>query len=442
LLRSATEYRKVEALLHTDRKTLWSPHPRYRLYTTAASYAPQLKPDIDAINRFEDEICRRFEVAAAVCVPMARTGLFLTLSETIPLGRKVIMSPLTIVDAVNAVLLAGCVPVFADICRTSCSLDPEEAEALIDHETSAILITHLHGETAGAHRFREVCNRRGVLLIEDAAQAFGAIEAGQRLGTIGDAGIYSFGFFKNLSTWRGGMVVSNDRALIERIRNRVRKFSPVFKRDLLMTLAAGLMVDVGTWPPVFSRLAYPLVRRNPSWMARWLDPEAGASRLDVLPENYFGRTRPYQASLGLRRLDHVDRDTSVRIDHARHYHDKLDSLREIIKPRRSEDFSNIYTYFPVQMRNRPAVLDYARRRGRDFAAQHLRNCADLDEFRELYRECPNARLASQELILLPTYPRYPAAEVQRNIEVIEEFMNHKGANEDARLCGSGYDYGT
>jgi hypothetical protein len=209
-----------------------------------------------------------------------------------------------------------------------------------------------------------------------------------------------------------------------------------------MSLAAGLIVDLGTWPPVFSRLVYPLVRRNLSWMNRWLDPEAAASRLEAFPENYFGRTRHYQASLGLRRLDRVDHDTRARIAHARHYHDGLDSLREIIKPQRADDFSNIYTYFPVQIRNRSVVLDYARARGRDFAAQHLRNCADLAEFRELYRECPNARMASQELILLPTYPRYPAAEVQRNIEVIEEFVNHKGANADARLCGSGFGYGT
>src|SRR5438105_1415836 len=202
----------------------WSPHPRYRLYTTPASYIPSWNEDRAATSEFEAEICRRFDVAAAVCVPMARTGLYLTLLETIQPGQKVIMSPLTIVDVVNAVLLAGGVPVFADICRGSCSIDPEKAETLIDRQTAAIMITHLHGQTAHAHVFRDICMRRGVRLIEDAAQAFGAIEQGRRLGTIGDAGIYSFGFFKNISTWRGGMVVSNDSALVERIRNRVQIF--------------------------------------------------------------------------------------------------------------------------------------------------------------------------------------------------------------------------
>lgn len=400
----------------------WSPHPRYRLYTTSASYIPPLKGIKDAIERFEIEICRRFNVAAAVCVPMARTGLYLTLLETIRPGQKIIMSPLTIVDVVNAVLLAGGVPVFADICNESCSIDPEEAESLIDGQTGAILITHLHGQTAGAHVFRDICIRRRIRLIEDAAQAFGAIEQGRRLGTIGDAGIYSFGFFKNLSTWRGGMVVSDDRNLIERIRTRVQKFSEVSIHKLLIAGVSGLIVDIGAWPPIFSSLTYPVVRRDIALVNRCLDPESSASRLNAFPEDYLHRMRQWQATLGLRQLDRVDEDTRTRLIHARRYHFGLDGLAGIIKAQRIDDLSNIYTYFPIQIRNRHKVLHYAQERGRDFAAQHLRNCAELPEFRELYRHCPKAQATASELILLPTYPRYPATEVQLNIEVLREFV--------------------
>jgi perosamine synthetase len=400
----------------------WSPHPRYRLYTTHASYIPQFKPVSDATRQFEAEICRQFDVAAAICVPMARTGLYLTLLETIQPGQKVIMSPLTIIDVVNAVLLAGGIPVFADICRSSCSIDPGKAESLIDSKTGAILITHLHGQTAGAHLFLNICAQRGVRLIEDAAQAFGAIEEGRRLGTIGNAGIYSFGFFKNVSTWRGGMVVSNDQKLIERIRNRVQKFSRLSRSRLLMIGLSGLMVDIGTWPPIFSRLTYPIVRRNVGVVNRSLDPEAGASRLKMLPTDYFRQMRQAQAVLGLQQLHRVNPDISRRVSHAAQYHDGLAGLSGIITPPRTDDRSNIYTHFPIQIKNRENLLHYARKRGRDFAAQHLRNCADLPGFREFYRDCPNARAAASELILLPAYPRYPATEVQLNIEVVREFI--------------------
>jgi len=381
---------------------------------------PWLKETNDATQQFEEEICRRFNVAA-VCVPMARTGIYLTILETIQPGHKVIMSPLTIVDVVNAVLLAGGIPVFTDIRRASCAIDPEKAESLIDKQTAAILITHLHGETAGAHVFRDICVRRGVRLIEDAAQAFGAIERDRRLGTIGDVGIYSFGFFKNLSTWRGGMVVSNDRKLIERIRKRTQNCVRASGRKVLLSVLAGLIVDVSTWPPFFSRLVYPVVRRNFGFVNRWLDPEASAARLNSMPHDYFIPMRNWQGRVGLSQLDRVDRDTTARFRTAMLYHDGLASLSGIIKPRQTDDLSNIYTYFPIQIRNRQHLLRHAQKRGRDFAAQHLRNCADLPEFRDLYRDCPNARAAASELVLLPTYPRYPAKEVQRNIEVLQEF---------------------
>src|SRR5262245_65534439 len=96
----------------------WTPHARYRLYTNRYHYMPILF-DAGAIERFEAEISARFGIASAVCVPMARTGLFLTIRETIRPGQKVVLSPLTIVDVVNAVILAGGVPVFADIRRES-----------------------------------------------------------------------------------------------------------------------------------------------------------------------------------------------------------------------------------------------------------------------------------------------------------------------------------
>jgi len=65
----------------------WSPHPRYRLYTSLANYDSMLSNSGDAVENFEREVCRRFNVAAAVCVPMARAGLYLVLREMIRPGQ-------------------------------------------------------------------------------------------------------------------------------------------------------------------------------------------------------------------------------------------------------------------------------------------------------------------------------------------------------------------
>jgi len=412
-------------------KSRWPPHPRYRLYTRMASYTlPVLQlfrihSPGKAVLRLEEEICRRFQVAAAACVPMARTGLWLALREMIRPGQTVVMSPLTIIDIVNMVLLAGGIPVFADICRASCGMDPDEAEALIDGRTGAVLITHLHGETSGASVFREICRSHSVPLIEDTAQAFGTSENGRRLGTIGDLGIYSFGFYKNVNAWRGGMVVSQDPDLIRRIRSRLDALRQLPDRQLLGIMLSGMLIDVATWPPIFSRLVYPLLRYSHlngiGAVNRHLDPEHRATRLTSVPAGYLYRMTEAQAQIALAQMESVDAASHARISNAALYEKGLHETDRLVKPQWSSDGSNTYTYYPVRCRERNALLDYAIRHGRDFAAQHLRNCADLPEFKGLYRDCPNARAAARELVLLPTYARYPRAEIQQNIEVIQRF---------------------
>jgi perosamine synthetase len=402
----------------------WSPHARYRLYTSLASYTLPLSRAGHGIREFENEICTRFSVAAAVCVPMARMGIFLVLKEVIQPGQKVVLSPLTIVDVVNAVVLAGGIPVFADINRRTCALDIDKVEPLLDRSIGAVLLTHLHGEAGDAHAFRALCEKRGIALIEDSAQACGGMENGKRLGTIGNAGIYSFGFYKNLTAWRGGMVVSDDTALIERIQRRVRELPRLPQSRLLLQMLAGLSVDAATHPAVFAPITSAMVRRGVRMLDQRLDPEHGAIRLAEVPEQWQYRMRDSQAQLALRRLDRLDQEAYRRIDNAALYHDGLVD-QPVLTPERRGGLSNVYSYFPIQVPDRAELLRYARAKHRDFAAQHLRNCVDLDMFSEFYRDCPNARQAADELVLLPTYPRYPASEAQKNIAVIRQFFREQ-----------------
>jgi perosamine synthetase len=415
----------------------WSPYPRFRLYTCPSNYALTLRSLLfgfrdssEATAKLEAEICHLFDVTAAVCVPMARTGLYLALIELIRPGQTVVMSPLTIQDVVNMVILAGGIPLFADICRQSCALDPNEAEALIDHRTGAVLISHLHGETAGAHLFQEICSRRGVPLIEDAAQAFGAAEGGRRLGTIGDLGIFSFGLYKNVNAWRGGMLVSRNSTLISKIRRRISKLSLLPGWRLLALGLCGLVTDLGTWPPFFTGVIHPVIRYSSIHgihaVNRHLDPEDRAVRLRTVPADYYHGMTGVQSLLAIRQLHRVDMDSRARIAHAALYHRALAGLGGLVVPKRHEGLSHIYTYYPIQCGRREALLKYAMQRKRDFAPQYLRNCASLAKFHEFYRQCPNAQAAARELILLPTYPRYPTTEIQKNIEAIQEFLACEG----------------
>jgi dTDP-4-amino-4,6-dideoxygalactose transaminase len=222
-----------------------------------------------------------------------------------------------------------------------------------------------------------------------------------------------------VNSWQGGLAVSPDAGLVERIRRRVAEWRSLTAAGLAGIGLSGGVTDLATWPPLFSSLTHPVVRRAvlrgiPA-VVRRLDPESGARRLDALPPAYLRRMAPVQAELALRQLDGVDADSGARIARARRYREGLDGL---LHPPPPDGLSQTYSYYPVQGREREAL-----RRRRDFAAQSLRNCADLPEFAEFRRDCPNAWAAARELVLLPAYPRYPLAEVDRNIAVIRDFYS-------------------
>jgi perosamine synthetase len=199
----------------------------------------------------------------------------------------------------------------------------------------------------------------------------------------------------------------------------------VSKWQLLIRMLAGVAVDAATYPPVFATFTHPIVRRNYRIINRQLDPEHNTARWTHVPEGNLRRMRNSQAQIAFRKLDRVDLDAMCRIEHARLYHEGLDEVEGIITPQRRADLSHVYAYFPAQVQDRDGLLQYSQKRRRDFAAQHLRNCADLPIFSEFHRDCPNARAAARELVLLPTYPSYPSSEIKKNIDVISEFVRRR-----------------
>lgn len=413
----------------------FAPNPRYRIYTNRNSYLFLLEDlllrkrspeDRKEIEILEKELCSRFGTEYAVCVPQNRVGVYLTVKALIEPGQEVIMSPYTIVDITNMVISAGGRPVFADVDRQTCNISVAEVERLINSNTGAVLITHLHGLAAEAHRIKEICDRFNVPLIEDCAQAFGTKEQGKPVGAIGDAGVFSFGMYKNINTWLGGAVISNRQDVIEKIRTELASFAYPPLPYLLKKVKSGLFADIATNPLVFKLFTYWIFRfgflNDIEFINKIVRIELDASRKDKLPESYKSQFIPFQARLALSQLDKIDRDSKVRIENSLTYYEGLKDIKELIIPPDRRDFSHIYTYFPIQYAKRDELLKFMMKHCRDVAAQHYHNNADLPAFKEFYRDCPNARHVSEELIFLPTYPRYSRSEVEKNIAVIGKYF--------------------
>lgn len=131
---------------------------------------------------------------------------------------EVVTSPLTFCSTANTVLFQGGSPVFADISQDTMCLDPDLAERALSRRTRALLPVDYAGHPADLRAFRELADRRGLLLIEDACHALGADFGGRPVGSIADLTVFSFHPVKHLTTAEGGMVTTADPELARRMR--------------------------------------------------------------------------------------------------------------------------------------------------------------------------------------------------------------------------------
>jgi 8-amino-3,8-dideoxy-alpha-D-manno-octulosonate transaminase len=126
-------------------------------------------------------------------------------------GDEVIVPPFTYLATIEAVLLAGALPVFADIDETLC-LDADGIRDALTPETKAVLLVHMCGAAADMNPILDLCGERNLVLVEDAGQALGAWYEGRSVGRFGVAGAFSFDFFKITTAGEGGVFITDDEA--------------------------------------------------------------------------------------------------------------------------------------------------------------------------------------------------------------------------------------
>jgi dTDP-4-amino-4,6-dideoxygalactose transaminase len=175
-----------------------------------------LGPEVAAL---EEELACYCGAAHAVGCASGTDALLLALHGLeIGPGDEVILPPFTFFATAGSVCRTGARPVFADIDPITYNLDPAQVEAKITDRTRAIMAVHLFGQCAEMEALRQVADRHGLPIIEDAAQAIGAEYRGKRAGTMGAVGCFSFYPSKNLGAFGdAGMIVTDDAALAARM---------------------------------------------------------------------------------------------------------------------------------------------------------------------------------------------------------------------------------
>lgn len=170
----------------------------------------------DLIKDFEDEFAAFCGAKYALSCVNGSVALRLALIACgVRPGDEVIIPPYTFIATSTIVLEANCVPVFVDIDPDTYNLDPSRIEAAITKRTRAIIPVHFAGQTCDMDKIMAIAHKHNLKVIEDACHGHGAEYKGRKLGSIGDAGCFSFQSSKNLTCGEGGMIITNDEKLCD-----------------------------------------------------------------------------------------------------------------------------------------------------------------------------------------------------------------------------------
>ena len=378
------------------------------------------------LGYFEREFAKFIGVSDAIAVPSARMGLNLALSALqLNKGDEVILPSLTFFSIPAMIRYMGLVPVFVDIVPTTYLIDLDQVEQRITSKTRAIIPTHLYGQPVDMDRVTEIAQKHDLLVIEDCAQSCGARFKGQRTGSFGDVGYFTFGPTKPFTTLGGGMITSKNPEIAHRIRTAMRDFTPVSRLSVLKAAVKGVAMKVATNRCVFGASLWPALR---ALRVFGKDPIEESFREPVkpttgIPGHYFRKLTSAQGDVGASQLRRIDGLSAIRHRNGKYLAERLKGTQDLVVPTVNEDAEHIFTSFVVQTSNREYLARELLRRGVDTATGYMSACSDLDMFKDDYSECPNATTAIAKMLHLPIYHTLKIKELEYIASSVIKVMN-------------------
>jgi dTDP-4-amino-4,6-dideoxygalactose transaminase len=247
------------------------------------------------VEEFEREFADFIGVDHALAVANGTAALHLALlAAGVGPGDEVVLPSLNFVACANTIGHVGATPVFCEVRGPDdLNLDPADFEAAIGPRTKAVVVLHYGGYACDMDAVREIAGRRNVLVLEDAAHAPGGTWRGERCGALGLVACFSFFSNKNLPVGEGGMIVTDDEGVAERVR---------------------------------------LLRSHGMTTLTWERHRGHAAGYDVVAQGFNYRLDEVRAAIGLVQLSRLPEETTSRARIATHYRERLDGTSGISMP--------------------------------------------------------------------------------------------------------------
>jgi len=325
------------------------------------------------VRRFEDAFADICGTEYAVATTNGTTALHATFEALgVGEGDAVITTPFSFVASANAVRLAGAEPVFADVEPETLTIDPRSVAGILAErdDVVAVLPVHLYGMPAEMDRLQALADAHDVALVEDAAQAHGARYQGEVVGSIGDAGCFSFYPTKNATSAEGGMVTTDDPDLAERVRR---------------------FCDHGR-------------------VTGYEHAEVG--------HNF--RLTSVCAAIGRAQLDRLPSFNLARRGNAAYLNDRLADTA-VETPTERPGVRPVYHQYTIRTDDREALASHLEARGVDSAVYYPTPIHQQPAYEGCDADAPVAERAADRVLSLPIHPGLSVAEIREIARAVETF---------------------
>lgn len=336
------------------------------------------------VQEFEQEIAHYIGTKYCLTFNSGTSALHAALiAHGIGKNDEVIVPSFTFISTANAPLFIGAKPVFADIEESMYGLDPNDVNERITPKTRAIIPVHYGGNPCRIRELREIADDHNLLLIEDAAEAFGAKIKNKMVGSFGESAMMSFCQNKIITTGEGGAIVTDSREVFEKMR-LIRSHGRLETADYFSTTVT----------------------------------------MDYITLGFNFRLSTITAALGRSQLRKVDQIISLRRSYADYYIKNLQKIDpEINIPRLPDDYFSVYQLFSIQVQHRDELMKYLSDNGimtkvyfspvheTHFYKKELGYTCDL----------PVTEKISNEILSLPFYPGFASEDMNMIVEMIRSF---------------------
>lgn len=359
-----------------------------------------------AVADFEKKFAEYIGVKHAISVNSGTDSLVIALRALgIGEGDEVITTPFTFFATAETIAMVGAVPVFVDVEEDTYNIDPNKIEEKITDKTKAILPVHIFGQPANMERIMQIADKHGLAVVEDACQAVGAKIAEQKVGSMGNAGCFSFFPTKNLGAFGdGGMITTNDDTLA--VICRAYK-----EHGMAQNGAKARFILQGVEDDLADTVS-PDGLYNPYKYYNYLI--AHNSRLDAI-----------QARVLDIKLDYLDDFNAKRAEIASYYNSEFSVCADVVTPKVTDGVTPVWHQYAFRCGKKDAMGNFLAQKGVGSAAfypvpLHLQKAFTYLGYQE--GDLPVAEMLTKQTVCLPIFPELTKEELQYVTENVKAFF--------------------